>query len=198
MEDWWLCRDSQGHTGWLLGRRMDVDVPDDLTKYSEGQRIVGAYVLATVHDPDIDQTQAGGNIKEYVTVLSAPHDGLPYDFDQIRVYTWNLKKHRYETAFRERDIEGFLPVTVTTASDGSVGFTVQVASAYDGPIVSDPQTGISRPAKLIQKNYHLEGNLIRRILPPGQTASQQPEEAHPEPLPDKKAKASGARKKRRK
>ena len=218
MEDWWLARDSHGQTGWLLGRRMDVDVPDAITKYSEGQRIVGAYVLATVHDPDINQTDAGGNIQEYVTVLNAPRDGLPYDFDQVRVYTWNLKKHRYETAYRERNIEGFLPVTVTTSasaaansaagsSPGAVagsgvgpgpGFVIRVAPAYGGPLVTDPQTGISRPAKLIEKDFQLEGNLIRRVLPPGQTTSQQPAEAHPEPLPDKKAKGRPAGKKHRK
>ncbi|MHB1702322.1 MAG: SH3 domain-containing protein, partial [Acidobacteriaceae bacterium] len=208
MEDWWLARDSQGHTGWLLGRRMDVDVPDDLTRYSEGQRIVGAYVLATVHDPDIDQTAAGGNIKEYVTVLSAPHDGLPYDFDQVRVYTWNLKKHRYETAYRERDIEGFLPVTLKDSSpypaapnaspNANPQFTIRIAPANAGPILTDPVTGISRPAKLLEKSFQLEGNVVRRILPPGQTASQQPAEAHPEPLPGKKAKAATIHRKHRK
>ena len=52
------------------------------------------------------------DIPMYVTVLSPYKAGLPYDFDQVRVFTWNVKKHRYETALREQNIEGYLPVTI--------------------------------------------------------------------------------------
>ena len=46
-------------------------------------------------------------------MLTDPHDGLPYDFDQVRVFTWNTRKHRYETAYREHGLDGILPVTIT-------------------------------------------------------------------------------------
>src|SRR5271156_246201 len=86
MEDWWLVRDSQGQVGWLLARRLDVDVPDEIAGYSEGQKIVGAYVLTKVYDPD--SSLPNKLVPEYVSVTNAYKDGLPYDFDQVRVFNW--------------------------------------------------------------------------------------------------------------
>ena len=81
---------------------------------AEGQKIVGAYVLRKVNDPGANVP--GDQVPEYLALLSQWKDGLPYDFDQVRVFTWNTKKHRYETAYRERNLAGFLPVSVTEAS----------------------------------------------------------------------------------
>ncbi len=115
MEDWWLVRDSRGQVGWMLSRRLDVDVPDEIAGYSEGQKIVGAYVLTKVYDPE--SSLPGKLVPEYVSVTNAYKDGLPYDFDQVRVFTWNVKKHRYETAYRQRNLEGYLPVTISQSKN---------------------------------------------------------------------------------
>ena len=51
-EDWWLVRDAQGRVGWVLGRALYLQVPEEIAQYSEGQRIVAAYPLDEVQDGD--------------------------------------------------------------------------------------------------------------------------------------------------
>ncbi len=191
MEDWWLVRDSKDRTGWLLSRMMDVDAPESLTRYAEGQRLVGAYLLRKINDPDAPMDDK--NVPEYVTVLSPYKAGLPYDFDQVRVFTWNAKKHRYETGFRERNIEGYLPLQIEIATDPySKGpaaavlaptFSYRVLSADAPAVTPDPVTGSVVPSQTFTKTYRLEGSLVRRVLAPNVPA---PEPAHPQPIAEKK------------
>jgi hypothetical protein len=164
MEDWWLIRDPQGQVGWLLAGRIDVDVPDDIAQYSEGQRMVGAYLLAKITDPE--SSAPNHEVPEYVTVLSPPKAGMPYDFDQVRVFTWSVKRHRYETAFRLHPIQGYLPVTVAPVpvANGSVpGFSFQVASSDNVSV--DAQTGVSHPVAPRTINYEMIDTTVKRIGP---------------------------------
>jgi len=131
----------------------------------------------------------------YLTVLAPYKAGLPYDFDQVRVFTWSVKMHRYETAFRESHIEGFLPVELKKMKDPNgksasaqellPGFTYRVLAADAGPVVADPETGEMKPGKTLSRTYRLEGNVVRRIGPSGGEAA-----AHPavEEKKDKKGK----------
>jgi hypothetical protein len=177
MEDWWLARDNAGHTGWMLARDFQVDVPDDVAQYAESERMVGAYILRTVSDPD--SGKPNGQVPEYLTVLTPYKQGLPFDFDQVRVFTWDTRRHRYGTAFRLHDIVGFFPVKVMQGNPndpkGPVPeFTFQIAEG--GNVSLDPKTGMPRAASLKTVTYRMEGNLVRPVLPPGSKAA--PAEHH--------------------
>jgi SH3-like domain-containing protein len=151
LEDWWLVRDSHSRVGWVLARMIDLDVPLDVAQYAEGQRIVAFFVLNQVQDGD-------KKVAQYLTVLTEPKDGLPFDFNQIRVFTWNVRRHRYETAYRER-MEGVLPVTVTQEDYDKEGvlptFMIRVRDGDDA-------------GKVSERKYKLNTPIVRRVLAPGE------------------------------
>ncbi len=149
-------RDSHNRVGWVLGRMVDLDVPLDVAQYAEGQRIVAFFVLNEVHDGD-------KKVPQYLTVLTEPKDGLPFDFNQIRVFTWNVKRHRYETAYRER-MEGVLPVTLGQENFDKEG-TLPVFTLR----VQDDSGNVS------ERKYKLNTPIVRRVLAPG----EQPARAAP-------------------
>jgi len=156
MEDWWLVRDAEGHTGWILARMMDLDVPLDVAQYAEGQRIQSFFVLDEVPDGD-------KKISEYLVLLSEPKDGMPFDYNQVRVFTWNLRRHRYETAYRERKLEGFFPITVSHESFDKEGtlpvFVLKVRGAS---------------GNLVDRKYKLNTPIVRRVLMPGEVPQKPP------------------------
>jgi len=155
LEDWWLVRDAGNRVGWVLARMVDLDVPLDIAQYAEGQRIVAFFVLNQVQDSGKDGS--GKNVSQYLCAITEPHDGLPYDYDQIRVFTWNVRKHRYETAYREHGLHGVLPVTVKSESFDKEG-TLPVFILR----VKDDSGNVS------ERKYKLNTPIVRRVLAPGE------------------------------
>ena len=149
LEDWWLIRDPQKRTGWVLGHALYLDVPDEIAQYAEGQRIVAVYKLDEVPDED-------KKVGEYLTLLTEPKDGMPYDFNQARVFTWNTRKHRYETAYRESKLSGVLPVTMGQQDFGKEGslptFTLVLK-----------QDGTTR-----QQTYRFNRPIVRKVYAAGE------------------------------
>jgi hypothetical protein len=160
LEDWWLVRDAENRVGWVLARMVDVDAPLDIAEYAEGQRFVAFFVLNTVQDRNKEEPGKEGNDKtvpQYLCAFTEPHDGSPYDYDQIRVFTWNTHKHRYETAYREHGLNGFLPIAVTTENFDKEG-TLPVFILH----VKDEN------GNEIERKYKLNTPIVRRVLAPGE------------------------------
>jgi SH3-like domain-containing protein len=155
LEDWLLVRDSESRVGWVLARMLDLDIPLDVAQYAEGQRFVAFFVLNKVHDEG--REGADKDVGQYLCAITEPHDGLPYDYDQIRVFTWNTRKHRYETAYREHGLNGVLPITVTTENFDKEG-TLPVFILR----VKDDNGNIS------ERKYKLNTPIVRRVLAPGE------------------------------
>ena len=168
LQDWYLVRDSQGRAGWVWAHMLDVDIPNEISGLAEGQRYVGAYVLRTVDDPE--SSFPNGKAPEYLALMNSWKEGLPYDFDQVRVFTWNTRRHRYETAFRQRNLQGYLPVTVGTQFfDRQTEPVFSYKVSTDDDVAIDPQTGSARPAHLETETYRMEGVLVKKLEPPSVT-----------------------------
>jgi len=155
LEDWWLLRDTENRVGWVLARMVDLDIPLDVAQYAEGQRFVAFFVLNQVRDEG--KEGADKNVAQYLCAITDPHDGQPYDYDQIRVFTWNTRKHRYETAYREHGLNGVLPITMTTENFDKEG-TLPVFILR----VKDDNGNVS------ERKYKLNTPIVRRVLAPGE------------------------------
>jgi SH3-like domain-containing protein len=150
-DDWWLVRNKEGKVGWVLARMIDLDIPLEIAQYAEGQRVMGAYVLNTIKDDE------KGDVAQYLVVLNEPKDGTPWDFSQLRVFSWNRAKHRYETAYRERNLVGYFPVKTGTEDFGKEGvlptFTVRKKNE-DGTITD--------------RKYRMIGPIVREVKSEGE------------------------------
>ena len=106
----------------------------------------------------MNQVEDNGKlVPQYLLLLNESKDGSPVDFDQIRVFTWNKRAHHYETAYRERNLNGVLPAEAgqeNFASEGTLPvFTIRVRN--DSGNISD-------------RKYRLKGVMVKRVLAPGE------------------------------
>lgn len=147
LEDWWLVRDAQNRVGWVLARLIDLDIPLEVAQYSEGQRMVAYFVLREVSDQ-------GKSVPEYLVLLTESKEGQPFDYNQIRVFTWNTKKHRYETAYRERRLVGVFPAVVGREDFGGKEGTLTTFTVH----VQDDAGQVG------ERKYKMVGNIVRRVV----------------------------------
>jgi hypothetical protein len=85
-------------------------IPDDVAQYAEGHRITSYFALTDVRDGERGEAQLA--VDDHRQRRGGDH---PYDFDSFRVFTWSLRRHRYETAYIQRNVEGYFPVLARPA-----------------------------------------------------------------------------------
>ena len=93
--------------GWVIARFVSYDLPETISDYasSAGIRPVAWFVLNRVPDAGVQRPQ-------FLLAGTKGGENPACDFSMLRVYTWDAKKQRYETAYVEGNLCGALPVRV--------------------------------------------------------------------------------------
>ena len=102
---WIKIRPTPTEVGWVLSGSLEFDIPMEIAPYSEEYVYTAVKMINRVQDP------LAGQINWYVVGERKPSADPNIDFQGIRVFTWNMKKHRYETAFR-RKMRGVYPLEI--------------------------------------------------------------------------------------
>jgi hypothetical protein len=171
-DDWSLVRTANGQAGWALTPRLVMAIPDEVAQYAEGRRIVSYFSLGDVQDGD--QTR---HIWLWTTINDGEHE---YSFDSFRVFVWSLRRHRYETAYIERNLQGYDPVLLKRVvyASGAPTKTAAAQQTYPGfSICREKADGRYR------REYALLGNIVRAAGEDPCEAPQAPEQPRtPPPL----------------
>jgi hypothetical protein len=127
--------------GWVIARFVEFDTPDAVREgmASANIRTLAWFELNRVSDPSGDKPQ-------YLVAGARGPEGQPCDFTALRVYTWNARRTRYETAFIENNLCGQMPLRVGKGPAGEPEFRFH-------------QTG----AKKEDRVYRLKQTVVRRI-----------------------------------
>jgi len=103
--------------GWVIARFVELDTPEAVREgmASANIRPLAWFELNRVSDPSGDKPQ-------YLAAGTRGPEGQLCDFTALRVYTWNTRKTRYETAFIEKDLCGRMPLRVGKGPSGEPEF----------------------------------------------------------------------------
>jgi hypothetical protein len=147
-EDWWLVRaelnDKSMVSGWMLGRFIDLDVPEPLPDYAaaSNMRIVAWFPLNAATDAN------GHQVPQYLLVGTNGPEGQVCDFTIMRVFTWSKKRSQYETAFIDGNVCGKLPINIVRMPVAQV-----VTMTF-----TDPSDGLLQ-------SYRMQQTIVRHLKP---------------------------------
>jgi len=146
--------------GWVVARFIALDLPDQVREGAEStnMRVMAWFELNRVADDR-------GEHPQYLVAGAHGPEGLPCDFTMLRVYTWNARKSRYETAFIENNLCGAFPVRVGKDAKAQPEFRFQLMDKKE------------------ERTYRLIQTVVRRVREeaPGahKTGKTAPREATP-------------------
>jgi hypothetical protein len=132
--------------GWVIARFLELDVPDAVREgaNSANLRPIAWFELNRVDDPS-------GSKAQYLLAATRGAEGQACDFSVLRVYTWNHRKSRYETAFIENNLCGKLPIRTDKSAAGQPEFRFFNSD--------DPQH---------EREYRLIQTVVRRVREEGE------------------------------
>ena len=126
LDDWTLVRWPNGHAGWVLDRMLYLAIPDEVIQYAERARIVAYYELGKIRD---------GNVEKSVWLWASQSSAARnLEFDSLRIFTWSVRRHRYETSWIEHGVQGAGPVILTLQGTAITGFRTY-AIEKDGQVM---------------------------------------------------------------
>lgn len=149
--------------GWIIGRFVELDLPDAVRDgtASANVRPMAWFELNKVND-------ISGAKPQYLVAGTRGADSQPCDFTNIRVYTWNPKKTRYETAYIENNLCGMMPVRIGTGPKGEPEFRFRSAEA-NLPARKAQGAG-AQVSNNDERVYRLIQTIVRRIREDGSIA----------------------------
>jgi hypothetical protein len=142
--------------GWVIARFLELNLPDPVREGASAANLrpIAWFELNRVDDPS-------GSRPQYLLAASRGPEGQVCDFSVLRVYTWNRRKSRYETAFIENDLCGKLPIRAGQSPAGPPEFRFSNAG--------DPGR---------ERTYRLLDTVVRRVRE-GEEAGKGRREAPP-------------------
>jgi hypothetical protein len=132
--------------GWVVARFVELDLPEPVREgmSSANIRPISWFELNRVDSPS-------GAKPQYLVAGTHSPEGQPCDFTTLRVYTWNQKRTRYETAFIENNLCGQMPIRLGTGPKGEPEFRFnQMQDAKE------------------ERLYRLNQTVVRRVREPGE------------------------------
>jgi hypothetical protein len=136
--------------GWVVARFVEMDLPEPVREGAASANIrpLAWFELNRVSDPS-------GAKSQYLLAGTRGPEGQVCDFTALRVYTWYVKRSRYETAFIENNLCGQLPIRLGKGPKDEPEFRFRIMGG-------DKE----------ERVYRLIQTVVRRIRQPGESSGK--------------------------